>query len=111
MATMGASADKAKRLAVLASREDTPEHERTAAALQLAKIIARDGVPPLDGEGGWSGVSGGAELAYLQRKVAALEAIVELNAAELRELRVEKADLEARLVVLRSSGGFRAGPG
>lgn len=96
---MSSSAERAKRLAVLASREDTPEHERTAAALQLARIIARDGVPAsADDDGGWSGSGrGGAELTHLRRKVLALETIVEHNAAELRELRAEKADLEARL--------------
>lgn len=96
---MRSSADRAKRLAALASREDTPEHERTAAALQLAKIIARDGLPvsAIDDDGRDASDHGIAELAHLRRKVLALETIVEHNAAELRELRAEKADLEARL--------------
>ena len=92
---------------MLASREDTPEHERTAAALQLARIIARDGVPStaVDEDDGWSAArSGGAELTHLRRKVAALETIVEHNAEELRELRAEKADLEARLGAERGRG-------
>jgi hypothetical protein len=104
---MSSSADKAKRLAVLAAREDTPEHERIAAALQLAKIVARDGVPEHSDGDRFASTHGSGELTHLRRKVAALETIVEQNAAELRELRAEKADLEARLG--RQRAAHRAG--
>jgi hypothetical protein len=42
---VGVVVSKALDLARLAADERTPIHEREAAALQLAKIVARDGVP------------------------------------------------------------------
>jgi hypothetical protein len=105
---VSSSAERARGLARLAAREDTPEHERTAAALQLARIIARDGLP--EEQIGWqpSGHHAPSEITYLERKILALETIVEHNAVELRELRAEKAELESKLRASKPRGPPRA---
>jgi len=84
-------------LARLAADERTPEHERAAAAMALAKLVARDGMPASRSE--WP--SGGATTSYamadLERQNQALADILEHNSAELRQLRAEKRELEERL--------------
>ncbi len=84
---------KAVDLARLASDERTPENERIAAALALAKIVARDGLP--------SGRTDRPSIA-LQRERDALAAIAAQNALEIQTLRADKADLEKRVAHLRT---------
>lgn len=81
---------KAFDLARLAADERTPEGERIAAALALAKLIARDGPP------GGASVSGDADSA-LWRQNQALTEIVRQNADELKALREENRALMQRL--------------
>jgi hypothetical protein len=77
-------------LAKLAADERTPDHERAAAAMALAKLVAKNGMPA-----GPDALP--RHVVDLQRQLDALAVIAGQQAEELRTLRAEKADLEAQL--------------
>jgi predicted RNase H-like nuclease (RuvC/YqgF family) len=91
---------RALDLARLAADERTPIHEHEAAALALAKIIARDGLPRAEErqrtifERVWDE---DRRLQALQRERDALAEIVRQNASEIEMLRADKRELEERL--------------
>ena len=80
---------KALDLARLAADERTPQHEREAAALALAKIVARDGVPRSRSD--LAGVLFRAQLQVdvLTAEKARLEGEVDRARAEIARLRGE----------------------
>lgn len=100
---------RALDLARLAADERTPIHEREAAALQLAKIVARDGMPaggatPDDFGPRHGSVRQQREIDELRADLAALRcqhehlgAIARESGARVIELEADKAELERRL--------------
>lgn len=100
---------KAMSLARLAADERTPEHERTAAALALAKLVVKGGAPATARI-----VDGGNEASLrdlLRQQNDRIEQLLrerdqagatlrrenQALAAIAKQLRADKADLEARL--------------
>ncbi len=92
---------RALDLARLAADERTPEHERAAAALALAKLVARDGMP--EQPRAWDGGGRSHAVAELERQNQALADILQQNSEELKQLRTEKRELEEQLRLARAS--------